>query len=76
MLILVLDGCLDSGSARLIGPGSFLQLFECQEVEDAGLRFVDDLPKLPASAEGAQAGRSAAGAGDAQQGSSRGAGRQ
>ena len=65
MLILVLDGCLDSGSARLIGPGSFLQLFERQAAEEAGLQFVDNLPKLPALAAEAQAGRSAAGAGDA-----------
>ena len=73
-LILVLDGCLDFGFARLSIPGSFLQLFERQAAEDAGLQFVDDLPRLPAPAAEAQAGRSAAGAGDAQPEASRGAG--
>ena len=71
MLLLVLDGF-----ARLSIPGSSLQLFERQAAEDTGLQFVEDLPRLPAPAAEAQAGRSAAGAGDAQPGASRGAGRQ
>ena len=76
MLLLVLDGYFDFGFARLSIPGSSLQLFERQAAEDAGLQFVDDLPRLPALAAEAQAGRAAVGAGDAQQGASRGAGRQ
>ena len=75
MLLLVFDICFDFSYARLSIPGSSLQLFECQAAEDAGLQFVDDLPRLPAPAAEAQAGRSAARAGDAHQGTSRGVGR-